>query len=82
MLPTMSLLTGLKATEPILSVLRSVYMVNTSFEGAQRTKKRGQRLGSLEEIACGYSIVILGVDGNVDEGFVEGVEPGATGWVG
>ena len=82
MLPTMSLLTGLKATEPSLSVIISVYIFNVPLRWAQPTEKRGQRLSSLKEIAGGYSIVILGINGDVDEGFVECVEPGATGWVG
>lgn len=43
------------------------------------TKDAGQGLGGIEELGSGNGIVIVGVDGDVDEALLEGVDNGAAG---
>ena len=43
------------------------------------TEDGGQGLGGIEEFRCGDGIGVVGIDGDVDEGFLEGIEEGAAG---
>lgn len=76
--PSMSLLTGWKAIEPNTSGLVSV---NLHRETIPHTKHSGQGLGSFQELARRYGIVLLLIDRDVREGSLHSVEEGAAGRV-
>lgn len=44
-----------------------------------RTEDGGQRLGGLEEVQGGNGILLVGVDGDVDEGLAESLDDGLAG---
>lgn len=43
------------------------------------TKEGGKGFCSFKELGGGDGIVVFGVDGDIDEAFVEGIEPCASG---
>lgn len=47
--------------------------------GSIRTKDSGQGLSGVEELGGSDSIVLLGVDGDIDERLLEGLDDGTTG---
>lgn len=53
-------------------------MVEGQKKGPRRTKHSRQGLGSVEELRGRNGIVMLGIDGDVDERFAEGREQGGS----
>lgn len=47
---------------------------------AGQTEDGSQRLGGIEELGGGDGILVVGIDGHVSEGLLEGVQQGAAGW--
>ena len=84
MLPSRSFLTGLKATPPRTSIDPARQSPRGSrllhvWAAELDTKDAGQGLGGIEELGGGNGVVIVGVDGDVDEALLEGVDNGAAG---
>jgi len=79
MLPCMSFLTGVNATEPRTSSLTRQGMAAVKTLSSSRTKQGGERLSGLEEVRGCDCIVVRGIDGYIDKGLLQSVEPGSTG---
>ena len=79
MLPIMSFFTGVKATDPSRSAIEAQQMQLSSMIVPIHTEKSRQCLRRLEELTCCNRIVLGGIDGNIDKGLAEGVEPSPAG---
>lgn len=79
MLPVKSLLTGPKAAEPMTS-RESIALVSilACREMTVLTKQGHKGLGGLEELGSGDGVVLGGIDRDIREGLLEGVEPGTV----
>jgi len=74
----MSFLTGVNATEPRTSSLARQTVAAVKTLSSSRTKQGGERLSGLEEVRGRDCIVVRGIDGNIDEGLFQSIEPSST----
>lgn len=80
----MSFLTGEKATEPRTSrrtewLDTKLFPVHWSvWTQQQPTKHGGQGLGSIEKLGGSNGIALVGINGHVDKGLLEGVDDGGA----